>query len=167
MFNLPGTTRDIVTSLTALDGWPVEFSDTAGLRASDDPLEAAGVERATAQAAAADCLLLVFDTSQPWTNEDQKLLQRWPAAIVVHNKSDLGLQDDAAPQGLRVSALCGQGIGDIAAAILSRLIMNELAPGDAIPFIDEQVAALQSAENAVRNGNWDAARSVMLAMLAG
>ena len=159
VFDLPGTTRDIVTAITALDGWPVEFSDTAGLRASDDPLEAAGVERATAQAAAADCLLLAFDASQPWTIENQKLLERWPAAIVVHNKSDLGLQDETAPQGLRASALCGQGIEDVAAAILSRLITNELAPGDAMPFTDEQVAALQSAENALRNGNLDAARS--------
>jgi len=167
VFDLPGTTRDIVTATTALDGWPVEFSDTAGLRASDDPLEAAGIERATAQAAAADCLLLVFDSSQSWTIEKQKMLECWPAAIVVHNKSDLGLRDDAAPQGMRASALCGQGIEAVAAAILSRLITNELAPGDAMPFTDKQVAALQSAENAVRNGNWDAARSVLLAMLAG
>jgi tRNA modification GTPase len=167
VFDLPGTTRDVVTALTALDGWPVELSDTAGLRASEDPLEAAGVERATAQAAAADCLLLAFDGSQPWTTENQKLLERWPAAIVVHNKSDLGLRGDAAPQGLRASALSGQGIEDVAAAISSRLITKELAPGDAMPFTDEQVAALQSVENTLRNGKLDAARSYLLAMLAG
>ncbi len=119
------------------------------------------------QAAGADCLLLAFDLSQPWTIENQKLLERWPGAIVVHNKSDLGLQDETAPQGLRASAVCGQGIEDVAAAILSGLITNELAPGDAMPFTDEQVAALQSVENALRNGNLDAARSYLLAMLAG
>ncbi len=32
VFDQPGTTRDVVTALTALDGWPIEFSDTAGLR---------------------------------------------------------------------------------------------------------------------------------------
>ena len=35
VFDQPGTTRDVVTSTTAIDGWPVELSDTAGLRSSD------------------------------------------------------------------------------------------------------------------------------------
>ncbi|MEJ7636706.1 MAG: GTPase [Singulisphaera sp.] len=38
----PGTTRDVVTARTALGGWPVELADTAGLRPSDDPIEASG-----------------------------------------------------------------------------------------------------------------------------
>ena len=39
VFDQPGTTRDVVTAVTALDGWLVELSDTAGLRESFDPLE--------------------------------------------------------------------------------------------------------------------------------
>src|SRR4029453_3197945 len=31
--HVPGTTRDVVTTTTAIDGWPVELADTAGLRA--------------------------------------------------------------------------------------------------------------------------------------
>ncbi|HXY40794.1 MAG TPA: GTPase, partial [Vicinamibacteria bacterium] len=45
---LPGTTRDVLESNTAIDGWPVELSDTAGLRHTDDPAEAEGVRRARA-----------------------------------------------------------------------------------------------------------------------
>ena len=41
----PGTTRDVVTALTALEGWPIELCDTAGWRESDDELETAGIAR--------------------------------------------------------------------------------------------------------------------------
>jgi tRNA modification GTPase len=89
VFDEPGTTRDVVTVSTAIEGWPVELSDTAGLRASDDPLEAAGVLRAEQQVAAADCLVLVFDAGDGWTAELNLLAAERPAAVVVHNKSDL------------------------------------------------------------------------------
>ena len=43
----PGTTRDVVTVTTAIDGWPVQLSDTAGFRETQDELESAGIELAT------------------------------------------------------------------------------------------------------------------------
>jgi tRNA modification GTPase len=48
---VPGTTRDIVTIRTALDGWPVDLSDTAGLRPTSEPIEATGVALARADRA--------------------------------------------------------------------------------------------------------------------
>ena len=39
----PGTTRDLVTAPTVIDGWPVQLIDTAGLRATEDPLEQSGI----------------------------------------------------------------------------------------------------------------------------
>ena len=60
---LPGTTRDVVTLTTAIDGWPVQLADTAGLRASDDELESAGVKLAGAALAAADLVILVCDAT--------------------------------------------------------------------------------------------------------
>ena len=39
VFDQPGTTRDVVTTRTAIDGWPVELADTAGLRSGDDEIE--------------------------------------------------------------------------------------------------------------------------------
>jgi tRNA modification GTPase len=58
----PGTTRDVVTAATAFDGWPVELSDTAGLRDAAGEIEAAGVERARRHLATAD-LAIVFSTA--------------------------------------------------------------------------------------------------------
>jgi tRNA modification GTPase len=49
VFSQPGTTRDVLTAGTALDGWPVELADTAGLREPGDELEAEGVARRVLQ----------------------------------------------------------------------------------------------------------------------
>lgn len=59
VFDKPGTTRDVVTASTAFDGWPCELSDTAGLREAGDAIEQAGIERAVAQIARADLVVLV------------------------------------------------------------------------------------------------------------
>ncbi len=45
VFDSPGTTRDVLTAATAIDGWPVELADTAGLRAAGDDIERQGVAR--------------------------------------------------------------------------------------------------------------------------
>ena len=88
----PGTTRDAVTLTTAIDGWPVELCDTAGLRPAGDALESAGIERAQERLARADLVVLVCDQSMPWSAEDQALLDQWPEAVLVHNKCDLALR---------------------------------------------------------------------------
>jgi len=59
----PGTTRDVIEVHLDLDGYPVTLLDTAGIRASDDPVEREGVRRARARAAAADLVLWVTDVS--------------------------------------------------------------------------------------------------------
>jgi tRNA modification GTPase len=149
VFDAPGTTRDVVTATTALEGWPVELSDTAGLRASDDPLEAEGVRRARQQMIAADCLLLVFDGGRAWCAEDDALVESWPAAIVVHNKADLAPPAaEARPAGLRTSAITADGIDKLVAAIAARLVPDVPPPGAAVPFTPRQVDSLQRALDA-------------------
>ena len=76
--HVPGTTRDVLCTTTAIDGWPIEFCDTAGLveidgssadlghDAARQSLRRAGVERARQQLASADLVVAVFDASRPW-----------------------------------------------------------------------------------------------------
>ena len=59
----PGTTRDVVTVTTAIDGWPVQLADTAGLRETQDELESAGVALADAAIGEADLVIVVSDAS--------------------------------------------------------------------------------------------------------
>ena len=58
-----GTTRDVIEVHLDLGGVPVVLLDTAGIRASDDPVEREGVRRAEARAAEADLVLWVVDAT--------------------------------------------------------------------------------------------------------
>ncbi len=94
---IPGTTRDMVTGDLTLSGSPVHLTDTAGLHATDDPVERIGVERARRAIASADVVLAVLDASRPLTAEDTELLSslRGREAAIVLNKSDLAQAVDA------------------------------------------------------------------------
>ncbi|MHB1034490.1 MAG: GTPase [Pirellulales bacterium] len=140
----PGTTRDVLTATTALDGWPVEFSDTAGLRAGGDALESAAMDLARCRLHAADLVALVFDLSRPWSDEDRALAQAWPKAVVVHNKCDLPpAANGDRPAGLSVSALAGTGIDALTGELARRLVPKPPPDGAAVPFTLSQVAGLE------------------------
>src|ERR1700719_966101 len=59
----PGTTRDVLELHLDFGGFPVTVLDTAGIRATDDPVEREGVRRARDQAARADLVLWVLDAT--------------------------------------------------------------------------------------------------------
>ena len=73
VFDEPGTTRDVVSTEIAIDGWPVRLLDTAGIRQGETELERAGIALAREQARSADLRLLVVDASQPLLPEDRAL----------------------------------------------------------------------------------------------
>jgi tRNA modification GTPase len=135
--DLPGTTRDIVGIQTALDGWPVEIFDTAGLRESGDPIERAGIELAEGKIAAADLVVLVFDSSAPWTVADQDLFESHPSALLVSNKSDLPPVLGAHPAAMNVSAATSAGVDELCHAIAQRLVPLPPRSGAAVPFLPE------------------------------
>ena len=69
---IPGTTRDALEAVVDIRGVPVTVVDTAGLRASEDPVEKIGVARAREEAARADAALYVFDASSGFDAEDAR-----------------------------------------------------------------------------------------------
>ena len=145
VFDEPGTTRDVVTAATALDGWPVELSDTAGIRDSRDELEAAGIAAARRRLSEADLVIAVFDRSAAWCDDDESLLAAHPQAVVVHNKADLPTVADARrPAGLDVSAAANTGVDALIATIVSRLVPDPPQPGEVVPFTARQIEKLQN-----------------------
>jgi tRNA modification GTPase len=145
-----GTTRDVVSATTAIEGWPIELSDTAGLREGEGPIERAGVELARCQLAGADLVLLVFDSSEAWSDAHDGLVDAWPEALVIHNKCDLAPCDEPPrPEGRLTSALTGQGIDELVGAIGGRLVRDPPPCGAGVPFKADQVERLEAAAAAL------------------
>ena len=92
---IAGTTRDTVRSQVELAGIPLSIVDTAGLRPTDDPIEAIGIERAWLAVRAADLALVLVDAQRSGdgiTAGDAAILADLPPGlprVVVHNKIDL------------------------------------------------------------------------------
>ena len=127
--DIPGTTRDLVSETVSLAGIPVKFVDTAGVRRGDDLVERLGVERTFQAMADADLTLVVVDLSQPIEPGDQELIERardQGRYLLVGNKSDLPRRAALDQPHLTVSALTGEGIGE-----LRRRIVEAVAPGGA------------------------------------
>ena len=87
---VPGTTRDTVSGELELGGTRFVLTDTAGLRATADPVERLGVERSEKALAAADAGVLIMDGSEVPDEETRELMARLPeTAAVLVNKNDL------------------------------------------------------------------------------
>jgi tRNA modification GTPase len=92
---IPGTTRDILRESIEMDGIAVHLVDTAGIRYTEDPIEAEGVRRAREALLSADLVLLVIDQLGD-VDEQLSLLSELPdpeRVIVVFNKEDLQMAD--------------------------------------------------------------------------
>ena len=161
-----GTTRDVVEETVLLGGIPLHLADTAGIRATEDPVERIGVDRARERVQAAQLVLAVFDSSQALNEEDRLLIesvQDMPAVAVV-NKSDLEKVIDLEyiknhfKQIVYISALSGDGLEALEQAVASLLKTNELDPSSGILFTERQRDAARRARDCVQEA-LDAQRS--------
>lgn len=92
---LPGTTRDIVEESIRMGGYLLRIADTAGIRETEDQVEAIGVALSRKRLESSDLILAVFDISQALEQEDLELLNQLESktAIAICNKSDLTSND--------------------------------------------------------------------------
>ncbi|MEX2174785.1 MAG: GTPase [Pirellulaceae bacterium] len=165
VFDQPGTTRDVLTAAAAIDGWPIELADTAGIRDARDAIEAQGVARARQQLAEADLVLWVCDACARWSNADLPP-EESRRLLVVHNKCDLpSAGSDGRPLGCRVSALTGLGLDGLWQAIAASLAPQTLERGAAVPFTERQVALLDAALHFARLGTIEPALAPLRQLL--
>lgn len=136
-----GTTRDVIEVRMDLNGLPVTFLDTAGLRETTDHVEQLGVTRARERAAAADLRVMLTDGPVP----TEIALQ--PDDIVVPGKADL--------TGQGVSGLTGFGVPQLLERIASCLSARASTAGVAVHdrhrrALAEAVEALESAQDRIQ-----------------
>ena len=160
----PGTTRDIVTAATAIDGWPVELADTAGLREAGDAIESEGNLRARAIIDRAHMVVFLADRSADWTVADEELFasikqNRGDGPILVaHNKADLPEAAAAdRPPGLAISARTGAGIAELLARLAQILVPSPPAPGSAVIFTERQKWLIEEARFTLPAGDFASA----------
>jgi tRNA modification GTPase len=185
----PGTTRDLVTETVSIGGIPVKLVDTAGIRRALDEAESIGIHKSMEALADADLVLVVLDASVPASEEDLELLKQADQrpAIVIENKADLVDTGDGNREGhdfsraekvalhvceperasvreglevhLKTSALTGEGIPELRAAIL-RHVTGDAGPGAESGFLTnarhqalvrDSLTALNAAMQAVHN----------------
>ncbi len=78
---IAGTTRDTVEEGARLGDLALRLVDTAGLTATDDPVERLGVARSRAAAREADLLIFMLDGSEPLTPLDHAAAAELRAAL--------------------------------------------------------------------------------------
>jgi tRNA modification GTPase len=161
----PGTTRDLVSETVAIGGIPVRLVDTAGIRHALDEAESIGIRKSMEVLADADLVLVVFDSSQPMTTEDQELLSQVEArsGIVVENKADISSSQNAVLNSqlakVCTSATTGQGIAELRSEILRhvggdsshRLDAGFLTNLRHQSLVKDSLTALHAAQTAVSN----------------
>lgn len=152
-----GTTRDVVEQAVQLGDIRLNLFDTAGLRQTDDAIEAEGIRRSWKKLDEAGLILAVFDGSEPLTREDLALARRCAGrpAIALVNKEDKPTRFDAeiiAGDFAMVIPVCCQEEGSrkvIAAAVARLLGTNQIDPHAASLSGQRQLAAATRARDAV------------------
>lgn len=89
--DIPGTTRDTIEENLSLRGIPVVLTDTAGIRETEDYVEAMGIERSKESFNRADIIIMVMDGSGEIENTDLDIIEKLDPAksVILLNKNDL------------------------------------------------------------------------------
>ncbi len=126
---IPGTTRDAIRQTINLRGIPLHIIDTAGLRETTDNVELLGISRAWAAIEQADLAVLVIDSTQGETAEDEAIRHKLPNGLrylKVYNKCDLaqlpaGIKMDGEACAVVLSAKTGAGMEELQSALAAAI----------------------------------------------
>lgn len=152
-----GTTRDVVEQDVSLGGTTLLLADTAGMRVTDDIVEAEGIRRSNQRFEEANLVLAVFDGSRLLSEEDKQLALRCKGrlALAIINKSDLTQVIDIADYTdcfknvIYVSAKEEGDMQKIAKAIRALIVSADIDPDAALLANQRQLACAKTAQQAL------------------
>ena len=134
---IPGTTRDTIEAATDMEGWPVRLADTAGLREAEETIERLGIEVSRRYLGAADLVLLCVEADRPVVPEERELLGSH-RGLLVRTKADLVGENQRNGEGVRVSAVTGEGLDQVRHAIAAELFGGGEHYADPEPLLSRQ-----------------------------
>lgn len=163
---IPGTTRDLVEDSINLENITLHLIDTAGIRASEDPVEKIGIERSKKAIEQADLVILVLDSANALDAEDEELLAltKDKERIIVYNKSDL-LPKGKAKAAMAVSALHND-VGVLIDNLNARFAADQSLIDEDILNNERQIALLKRCRDSLKNVAENAERGVTLDLLS-
>ena len=166
---LAGTTRDVLSvSMDLAPNWPIVLQDAAGFAAASDPLAAAAHAAARQAVARADAILFVVDLTGTDFEADAALLAEVRAAnrlaplSLVANKADAAgqgrygptvaalrqLESTVGADAIATSAVTGQGLDNLRAAMADVLEISAGRSGEAMGLHERQKNCLLAAADA-------------------
>ncbi len=151
--HIPGTTRDVVEETVNLGEVTLRISDTAGIRETNDPVEAIGVDRAKARLLAAELVLFVLDGSRELTDEEVSLLEsvKGNNAVAIVNKTDLEQRIDLervrpfVKEVVQLSAKEGCGLERLEDVVLQLVASEKVDPSEGILQSERQYLTVKKA----------------------
>jgi tRNA modification GTPase len=168
--DIPGTTRDVIEEYVNVRGVPLRLLDTAGIRETEDIVERIGVERSRQVLKEADLILLVLNSADPLTIEDENLFKAVEGmdVIVIVNKTDLPQQINMKQvtelsgehKLVTTSLLQDRGIDELEEAISSLFFSGQIEAGDLtyvsntrhIALLNQALQAIEEAIEGVEMG---------------
>ena len=161
----PGTTRDYIEESLDIDGFRVVLTDTAGLRTSEDLVEAKGIERSLEMAARANHAFYLYDCSEGWSEEDDVYFAEIEGqgidSTVLANKVDIGEPGRGKP----ISTVTMLGIDDLLSDIKQRLELFPVVPFvnlRHLPYVEQAHESMTSCAALLRSAVPDDLLSVLL-----
>jgi tRNA modification GTPase len=161
----PGTTRDWVRCLADAEGVGIWLTDTAGLWAAADGIDAEAVRRAWARVESADLVVCLSVGEAPEHAELLRRIRRAANVLNVAGKCDL--VEPAGGCDLAVSGRTLAGLDALRRAIRHRLGFADFDPSAAMAFTDRQGRLLSLAAEALDAGHRDVARARLSELLEG
>ena len=148
----PGTTRDTIESTVDLNGCPVTYVDTAGVRSEVSEVEMLGIERSKQEASRADLNIFLIDASECLTEEDKALfnLVRNTPFILALNKIDLprvfageeiAAIKENAKNTVKTSIITESGLEDLE-NIISEALLSDVSRSEDLLIVNERHAEL-------------------------
>lgn len=128
-----GTTRDVIDEMVNINGVPVRFIDTAGIRDADNKVEKIGIDKSVEMMEKSSIILFVVDGSNTLDYEDEKIITMLPKnkeVLVILNKMDLGINEEVINRFkdfkvVTISALKDNKIEKVEEEIYNLSLLNE------------------------------------------
>lgn len=143
---VPGTTRDALEASLVLDDHPFRLVDTAGLRVTSDRVESVGIEVARRYLRAADLVLFCSQAGRDLGEDELAFLAELDDArtMLVRTRADEGASDraggggDSTREQVVLSAITGDGIPTLRAALVARAFAGMYAEGGEAPLVTRE-----------------------------